>query len=909
MSVTISEEEHELRHYGILRKSGRYPWGSGGNVEQRSRDFLGTIDSLRKQGLSDNEIARGFALYENGKAWTTTEFRAARSIALNAKRAAEIAMAEKLREKGMSNSAIAERMFGAKSKESTVRSLLAPGTKDRANVLQATANMLKDEVNQKGFIDVGLGVENYLNISPDRLKTAVAMLKEEGYKMHYVKVMQQGTGKETTLKVLSKPDVSYSEVYKNKDQIQQLNAIQSYSDDGGHTFHTPQPPVSISSKRVDIRYAEQGGTDADGVIYVRPGVKDVSLGENHYAQVRVAVDGTHYIKGMAVYKDNLPPGVDLQFNTSKSDTGSKLDALKEMKTDKDGNIDKENPFTASIKRQLFDTDANGNDRVSSVMNIVHEQGDWEDWDKNFSSQFLSKQSPSLAKTHLDMRYDSATRELDEISSLTNPAVRRRLLLNYAEGVDASAVHMKAAIIKRTANHVILPINSMKDTEVYAPNYRNGERVVLVRHPHAGTFEIPELIVNNNHPEAKKTIGRVEDAIGIHARVAERLSGADFDGDTVLVIPNPHGQIKTSPPLENLRHFDPKHSYPGYEGMKPMSARTKQIEMGNISNLITDMTIQGAKHDELARAVRHSMVVIDAEKHNLNYKQSAIDNNIVQLKIRYQGGARSGARTLISRGTVKPSMRIPHRVPRRASKGGPIDPSTGRKVYEETGITYTNKQGKLVKKTTKIARLAYEDDAHKLSSGTPMEIIYADHSNRLKALANEARKEAVATKGLPYNPSAKTHYAKEVAQLNAKLDLAYRNKPKERQAQIIANAMVKAKREANPEMDDAELKKIRYQAQTTARARVGAHAIRIEIEPKEWEAIQAGAITDHKLNEILKKANMDTIKKLATPKTRTLMSGSAGARAGVMLRKGYTQAEVADALGVSLSTLKNFLAGD
>ena len=38
------------------------------------------------------------------------------------------------------------------------------------------------------------------------------------------------------------------------------------------------------------------------------------------------------------------------------------------------------------------------------------------------------------------------------------------------------------------------IPSMKENEVYAPNYKNGEQVALIRYPHAGTFEIPILTV-------------------------------------------------------------------------------------------------------------------------------------------------------------------------------------------------------------------------------------------------------------------------------------------------------------------------------------------------------------------------------------------------------------------------------
>src|SRR5690606_21658099 len=104
--------------------------------------------------------------------------------------------------------------------------------------------------------------------------------------------------------------------------------------------------------------------------------------------------------------------------------------------------------------------------------------------------------------------------------------------------------------------------------------------------------------------------------------------------------------------------DSKREYPAYEGMPKMTAKQKQSEMGKVSNLITDMTIKGANTNEIARAVRHSMVVIDAEKHNLNYKQSAIDNGISQLKQKYQGGADKGASTLISRTTSE--QRVPTR---------------------------------------------------------------------------------------------------------------------------------------------------------------------------------------------------------------------------------------------------------
>jgi DNA-binding CsgD family transcriptional regulator len=446
------------------------------------------------------------------------------------------------------------------------------------------------------------------------------------------------------------------------------------------------------------------------------------------------------------------------------------------------------------------------------------------------------------------------------------------------------------------------MNSMKETEVYAPNFRDGEKVVLVRFPHGGIFEIPELTVNNRQPKARKALGDAKDAIGINSKVAARLSGADFDGDTVLVIPNNSRKIKTAPALEGLKGFDPQAAYPKYDGMKVMSSRTKGIEMGVVSNLITDMTIRGATPGELARAVRHSMVVIDAEKHELNYRQSAIDNGIPQLKAKYQGSARGGASTIVSR--KKSSIAVPERRPRPAARGGSVDKETGKKVYEDTGNSWIDKTtGKLVVAKVKVNKLANTDDAHTLSSGTPIERVYADHSNKLKDLANEARRVAVNTKNPPQSPSARAAYANEVASLDAKLNLAYRNKPLERQAQIIGNAEVQMKRQSNPDLDSSELKKVKALALTKARNRTGASKAQITITPSEWDAIQSGAISANKLSDILDNADVDQIKQLATPRTQRLMTTTKARRAEAMAKSGYTQAEIADALGVSLTTLK------
>lgn len=878
----ILDDTQYLEHYGILRRSGRYPWGSGGPEYASNRGFLGMVEGLRKQGLKETEIAKGLGI-------TTTQLRAAKSIAKNQEKQAQITQAQQLKDKGYSNVAIGKRMG---IPESSVRSLLAPGQKTKADILDATSTVLRDEVEKKKYLDVGSGVEHHMKVSQSRLAIAIAKLREEGYTLHYVKVEQLGTGQQTTMKVLAKPGTTYSEVFKNRGQIK---TVANYSDDGGLTYTGIDPPLSINSRRVAVRYAEQGGSAEDGIIYVRPGVKDLSLGGARYAQVRIKVDKSHYLKGMAMYKDDLPDGVDLVFNTNKSSTGNKLDAMKDLKDDP------ENPF-GSIVRQIKDPKSK---KVTSVMNIVNEEGDWSKWSKTLSSQMLSKQSPSLAKSQLSMMADRKKRELDEILALTNPAVKKRLLESYADDVDSSAVHLKAAALPRQGNHVILPIPSLKQNEIYAPNYRNGERVALIRHPHGGIFEIPELTVNNRHPEAKKLIGTdAPDAVGIHPKVAEKLSGADFDGDTVLVIPNNQGKIKSSATLAGLREFDPKVTYKGYEGMPKMSPRTKAFEMGDVSNLITDMTIRGANTDELARAVRHSMVVIDAEKHNLNYKQSAINNGIKQLKEKYQGKSNAGASTLISRASSR--VDVPERKPRSAAKGGPVDKETGKKVFEPTGNSWVNAKGKTVFRTQRSTKLAETDDAHTLSSGTVIEKIYADHSNTLKDLANRARLESVRTKGLRQSPSARTVYSKEVASLNTKLRIALRNAPLERQAQVIANANVSQKRAANPDMDAPTLKKLKSRELQNARNRTGAKKQRIEITDSEWDAIQAGAISNNMLNDILSNADLDQVKKLATPKSQLLMTSSKKQRALSMLASGYTQAEVADALGVSLTTLKNTL---
>lgn len=887
----IRIKDDELWHYGIIRKSGRYPWGSGAKwgdagtdtPTQRSRSFLDVVAELQSKGVSRKDIAEGFGM-------TTTQLRDVTTIARNAERRDNQLKAERLRAKGWSTSAIARELG---KNESSVRELLNKSVQERTMILENTVNMLRDEVDRGGWIDVGKGNEYYIGngISKEKLRAALSVLKDEGYEVIPVQVAQAAnSNQKTTVNTLCPPGTKYKDVVTSLDQIRGLVPV---SDDGGRSWTGMVPPLPISQDRLAINYKEDGGAKADGVIYVRPGVKDLELGGSSYAQVRIDIDGTHYLKGMAVYKKDLPDGVDLMFNTNKAkaDLGSnKLAALKEQTGDPG------NPFGAVINRQIKQRMPDGTEKATSAMNILQEEGAWDSWSRTLSAQVLSKQSPKLIESQLAKTYEKRKAEYDEISALTNPTVRKKLLESLADAADSDAVHLQAAGMPRSSYHVILPFNKLKDNEVYAPNMNHGEKVVLIRYPHGGKFEIPELTVNNNHPEAKATIGRAKDAVGINHKVAERMSGADFDGDFVMVIPNNNRAIKTAPALKSLENFDPR-TFKLPDGVEPVSEKTKNRKMGDITNLITDMTIKDAKMDEIARATKHSMVVIDAAKHGLDIDKSAQVHGINALKTKYQNGPGSGASTLVSKSTSQ--QRVQARKLQSAKDGGPIDKATGKLVYTYDPDTRARKL---------ISTKMFEtDDAHSLSSGTLVEKVYGDHANRLKALANASRKKLVNdVDSVPMSPTAKRVYKDEVDQLKADLIVARKNSPRERTAQLLANAIISQKRAAQPDMDAAQLKKIKHQALAEARTRAGAKKTLVPISDKQWEAIQAGAVSKSMLKDILDNADIDRVKELATPKPDYKMDASNIARAKQLSARGLTQAEIARILGVGLTTLKKGL---
>lgn len=935
-----------LMHYGMPRRSGRYPWGSGEEPHQHdSRDFLGRVDELRKQNFTftdeDGKTYSGDTAIAKSMGLSTTQFRTEISLAKDERRMLDVAKAKSLRDDGLGATEIGKEMG---VNESTVRSWLNSESESRMKQAKNTADYIRDQIEKKGMIDIGTGVERELNISKEKLNEALYILEREGYPIYKGGIPQAtNPGQQTNQKVICPKGTEHKEIYQF-DKIHALNEDNYISRDGGDTFEKKfHYPASMDSKRLMIRYNEDGGIEKDGVVELRRNVDDLSLGNSRYSQVRILVDGTHYIKGMAVYSDNMPDGVDVVFNTNKKRGTPKMDVLKEIKKDPD------NPFGSAIKDaeqggQYWYTDSKTGKKKLGLINKRADEGDWTEWKDALPSQFLGKQSISMIKKQLGLAKADKQAEYDEIRSLTNPTVKKHLLQKFADECDAAAVNLQAAALPGQKYHVIIPNNSLKDTEVYAPGYESGTKLALIRYPHGGTFEIPILTVNNKNTTGKKLIGTDPiDAICINHKVAERLSGADFDGDTVMCIPtnDSKGRVKvaSTPPLKGLEGFDSKqyqadkttkdadgtvHAYKNGREFRVM--KNTGTQMGIISNLITDMTLQGATADELARAVRHSMVVIDAEKHKLDYKQSEVDNNIAALHKKYQGKTTGGAATILSRAKGEQSVLKRQGTPKINVKGSPdYDPTKPEgsllyKVADNVDYQYTrvNKRtGEVTtvtkQRTQKSTKMGETDDAYSLVSTSrhPKEIVYADYANDMKALANKARLELVGTGKIAYSATAKATYKDEVKSLDSKLNTALLNRTRERAAQRMTNAEVNAKKQANSEMKPDEIKKASQQALTKYRNEVGSVSRdkrSIKISDREWEAIQAGAISENKLKQILDNTDVDNLRQRATPRATTSLSTAKIAKAKAMRSSNYTLVEIAKALGVSTSTVSNALKG-
>lgn len=970
MQYIVSEDRYSnyLAHIGVDHikgdpGSGRYEWGSGKNRWQRAEFSPDDHDQLISAGIPEKTVNEVFndpkkerkyqdpnfdydeyrRMLKEGKSqkeiadhfnMTIEHLRDNRSIAKTYEVQDKIRQVADLYNSGVTSSSDISKKTGIP--EATVRSYLnlSESAQNTKNAIISTADILSSEVDKKGIIDIGSGTEQILNVTNVRYSSAIKACENAGYNVYNLYQDQLGNNRQqTTVRVLCAPGMTKTDAIKAMQNAEiGLPIIDIHSEDNGLTFYGIEHPKSIDSSRVMANY----DSTKDGLVEVRRGVEDVSLGKNNYAQVRIAVDGTHYIKGMAVYADDLPEGIDIRVNTNKSegtplisDSGSCC--LKPMKRTKDGEIDYDNPFGAQIKMkdgvtvgQRHYTDKNGETQLS-VINIIQEEGDWSTWRKSLSSQMLSKQSLDLINQQLDIAKEARVKEFEEINAITNPTVRKHLLISFADGCDKAAADLDAAAMPRQASHAILPIKSLKDNEIYAPNYRDGEKVILIRYPHGGTFEIPELIVNNRNTEARKMIGdTAPDAVGITQATAKKLSGADFDGDTVLVIPNNKNQISVnnSARYKELQDFDPNiYHKDGYE----VSEDTKQKWMGKCTNLIADMSLMGAPAEDLIPAVKFSMVIIDSVKHELDWKQAKEDYQIDRLNEKYRGSSRAGASTIITRAGSEY-----HELHRRAARSNSakgivagIDKETGKKVYEYTGKTRVKlikdkKTGEIIGKeevpsTIKINKMDKVEDAYELvgNKEDKKEIAYAEYANSLKNLANEARKISVNTENMKRNSAAVSAYSKEVASLNDKLKNVKNNSYRERQAQILANKhYFAAIRNGSTEYTKDERKRLKNECLAGARLIVGAKKPKLLITSKEWEAIEAGAVSSSILSQIISNASEDTIRAYAMPRTtqRSNLSYFDEAMIRQMAnRPGVTQAEIADALGISASTVNRVLS--
>ncbi|MBO7453093.1 MAG: hypothetical protein J6U54_22395 [Clostridiales bacterium] len=747
------------------RGSGRYPFGSGKRKHQHAWDLKSRIDKMRAEGKEPKEIAKelGWTMDQYNKesqkfekVGNTSRYKAELEIANH-----EIALdkhEELLWYRSHNDPKTGEpyttteiaRQMGFKN-ESTLRSFEKSTKNSEESPVFVAANKIMEEASKTGYLDVGKGSALYLDITEDRMKTALLVAEKEGFKIaNDVHVKQLNDSDNfTTRKILVSPD----ELKANPDLSPMQLAYKAIKANNVERFYDEQDtrldaqkdptmqhidPVRIDPSRIKVRYAEQGGTAKDGMIEIAadidkngnivPRNADLSLGLRadgefaRYAQVRIAVDGGKelagkenptggmYIKGMAVYNVDLPKGTDILVNSNKSETKGLAKALKPMEEAKD------NPFGASTIQRWYEDPKTGEKKLSAVQIVgattmddhdAHVEGRWAEWSKNLPAQFLSKQNLGLVKQQLKVDVMKNEDEFETIMSISQPVVKRQLLIDFAESCDKAAEELKGAPLPGQKTHVLLGSETLKDNECFCANYDTGTTVALVRFPHESPSQIPVLKVNNRNKEVKDMVGKTPlDAVAINKHVADQMSGADFDGDNVLVLPmsrkNADGSfdkaynIKAQKMLDDLKGFDTEEyglNNPRYAHMAkkdkdgnltdeptyyyPKTEKAKGTEMGKASNLITDMYAKGCDDPhEIARAIKYSMTVIDSKKHKLNYKAAYVDLGIDELKRKYQtqpDGKVGGASTLISKSSS------PVNVKRMEWDYGKIDPNTGEKI--------------------------------------------------------------------------------------------------------------------------------------------------------------------------------------------------------------------------------------
>lgn len=1032
--------------------SGRYEFGSGNRPHQHDWDLKSRYEKLHALGSTPAEIAAQLGFYQyhpDGSIKTdkdgnplgsTTKLRAEMTLATAGVKADEYAEVSyyinsinPATGKNYTQTEIG-RIIGRN--ESSVRSILATGEAGKKNKVQQVADKLREEASKKKYLDVTAGSELYLGCSTERLNSALELLKKEGYTVEIARLNQvSNKQQQTTFKVLCAPGVE-GNIQRHMSDVQILDDPDptDHNNDMNKAQIFSGDPPEIALSRVQIRYDEQGGTRRDGQIEIRAvrdengklvaASPDLSLGNAQYAQIRIGVEGDRYIKGMAVYNEDLPEGVDIRVNSNKSEVKGVDKALKEMKKDADGNLLSQ-PFGSTVVptccrnpdgSPMLDKDGN---QIRSAINFVganmddaHVEGRWGTYSKNLPAQFLAKQTLPLVKKQLKLDANATEQELEEIMQMNNPVVKQQMLIDFGDTADRKAVDLKAAPITGQRTRVLLAVDSLKNNEAYCPGLPDGTTVALVRFPHSGPHEIPICQVNNRNREASKFMKNAPDAIGINKDVADRLSGADFDGDTAIVIPmtkkNPSTgefdkitNIISNPVLPHMEGFDTTAAYstdnPRFANMQAKGSdgkmhptfkyfktdKEKGKEMGVVSNLITDMYAKGCSDpEELSRALRYSMVVIDAKKHELNYQQAAKDFNIDELKQIYQdkGNGKHGASSLLSQ--AKSPIKIDKRAiwqPVEAKLGsdgkihGGIDPKTGEKIYQKpqkteewkrepvkvlapagyvwrdsSGKAHRSKymkdeNGKDVEETytgqikqkpdgsyyydkgngkvrwvnkekrpiqEEVPKMSLHKDARDLLSQNPSEIeqTYAVYANHMKSLANKARLAAIqihTDKGV--DPVAKKKYAKEVQELDAALIKAKKNAPRERQAQILATSRINAIFSERDDLDSDDRRKIRGQCLSDARKDTGASKARVKFTEKQWEAVNARAISASKLKELLKNADKENYTNLARPKQNRITDQQKALVKSLYAKNaGADWEEIANRAGVSLSSVYNII---
>ena len=257
-----------LKHYGMPRRSGRYPWGSGENPYQRTGLFKGWVKDQKAAGISAKDIAdvakdagcsneiilRSLksAKYSPAEIMTamdlnSSRYRAIDSIGSEEEKAERDALIRQyITVDQMSDTAIGKAMG---LNESTIRSIRSKLDDDEKKGNMQTAEALKEALDRSeaGMLDIGKGSEYYIGVSRTRLKNAVAILQEQGYNVQYDKVNQPFSGEQTSLMILTKNDKDWKDVHNNLDKITPLGDF--YCEDGSNGILKVKAPTSIDSKR------------------------------------------------------------------------------------------------------------------------------------------------------------------------------------------------------------------------------------------------------------------------------------------------------------------------------------------------------------------------------------------------------------------------------------------------------------------------------------------------------------------------------------------------------------------------------------------------------------------------------------------------------------------------------------